>query len=267
MATASYWWTAYGWADKGSKLQTQLYVNRQPEVLTKQVLKALPSLRAREPVLEWVVPLEKPPPGQTPFAEPRDAAMLAKLGLSSLKAELSKFWPAGGAVWDALAICHFPDNSMGALLAEGKNYPREMYSTGTGAGKTGSPASIASRRQIERAVAWVQGRLDLPLDVPRWIDPLDPDEPDSSLYQTANRIAYTTWLRSQGIDTWLCHLLYLNDPLHHPTSRSTWEEGLARADRELGIDGLELPFAGHAWLDPLDPNTELADLHTGGAPN
>jgi hypothetical protein len=33
-----------------------------------------------------------------------------------------------------------------------------------------------------------------------------------------------------------------------------------QADRELGIDALELPFAGHAWLDALDPDIELADL-------
>jgi hypothetical protein len=68
------------------------------------------------------------------------------------------------------------------------------------------------------------------------------------------------WLRSQGIDAWLCHLLYVEDKLHHPTSRSAWEQGVAQAERELGIDRLELPFAGHAWLDALDPGTELADL-------
>jgi hypothetical protein len=42
--------------------------------------------------------------------------------------------------------------------------------------------------------------------------------------------------------------------------RSAWEQGLVQADRELGIDALELPFAGHAWLDALDPDIELADL-------
>jgi Protein of unknown function (DUF3631) len=103
-------------------------------------------------------------------------------------------------------------------------------------GKTISPQG---RQQIERGIAWVQGRLGLSLDPERWPDPLDPTEPRSSLYQTANRIAYTVWLRSQGVDAWLCHLLYVEDKLHRPTSRSAWEQGLARADRELGIDGLE----------------------------
>jgi hypothetical protein len=264
VAAATYWWTAYGWAEKGSKLQTQLYVNRQRKELTERVLKALPTLRNREPVLEWVVPLEKPnSPDAKPFAEPRDATMLAELKLSSLKDELAKFWPARGAVWDALAICHFPDGSSGALLAEGKNYPDEMYSAGTGAGKSGTPAALASRHQIERAIAWVQGRLQLPLDVSRWLDPLYPEKPSSSLFQTANRIAYAVWLQSHAVDAWVCHLLYLNDPLHHPTSFPVWKEGLARADRELGVDMLELPFVGHAWLDALDPDTELAGLRLG----
>lgn len=261
MATASHWWTATGWADKGSKLQTQLYVNKQREELTERVLNALPTLRDREPTLEWVVPLEKPKsPDAKPFAEPRDAAMLAELELSSLEEELANFWPARGAVWDALAICHFPDGSTGALLAEGKNYPDEMYSAGTGAGKSGTSAAFASRHQIERAIAWVQGRLQMPLDVARWLDPLNPEQPSSSLFQTANRIAYAVWFQSQGVQAWVCHLLYLNDQMHHPTSRSAWEQGLARAERELGIEGLELPFAGHAWLDALDPETELANL-------
>ena len=165
-----YWWAKYGWATHGSKLQTQLYVNRQPEALTANVLEALPALREREPSLEWVVPLEKPNSAAVKaFSEPRDGRMLAALEQSQLSEELASFWPARGPVWDALAICRFSDGTRGALLAEGKNYPREMYSGGTDAGKTGSPAALKSRQQIERAVAWVQGSLGLTLDPKRWL--------------------------------------------------------------------------------------------------
>src|SRR5581483_2151818 len=142
------------------------------------------------PTVEWVAPLAKPnSPGVKPFAEPRDGAMLAALDLFGLEGELARFWPARGPVWDALAICRFRDGSTGGLLAEGKNYPREMYSGGTGAGKSGTAKAVESRRQIERAIAWVQGWLHAPLDVRRWLDPLDPVRPSSSLYQTANRLA------------------------------------------------------------------------------
>lgn len=62
------------------------------------------------------------------------------------------------------------------------------------------------------------------------------------------RIAYAVWLRRQGLETWLCHLLFTDDPLHHPTSRAEWVQALATADRQLGIHDTEIPFAGHAFL-------------------
>lgn len=253
------WWAELGWATHGSKLQTQLYVNRRPAALSAKVLEALPALKVRNPQLEWVAPRENPTAGEKAFAEPRDGTMLTALRLKHLAPDLARFWPARGPVWDALAIIRFDDGTSGALLAEGKNYPREMYSGGTGAGKSGSPAAAASRRQIELAIAWTQGRLGVPLDVGRWLDPLDPARPGSSLYQTANRLAYLAWLRSRGVDAWLCHLLFLDDPLHQPTGRAAWEEGLEQAEHELGIAGLELPFAGHAYLEALDVANVLGE--------
>jgi hypothetical protein len=255
--TATQWWVGRGWATHGSKLQTQLYVNRCHRALSETVLDALPALKARDPELEWGAPLEKPPAGQKAFAEPRDNSMLRALELEHLAPELSRFWPTRGPVWDALAIVHFGDGTSGALLAEGKNYPREMYSGGTSAGKSGSEAAAASRRQIELAIAWTQGRLGAPLNVARWLDPLAPTRGGSSLYQTANRLAFVVWLRGQAVDAWLCHLLFLDDPRHQPTSKAAWDKGLEQAARELGIDFLEIPFAGHAYLPALDVENVL----------
>jgi hypothetical protein len=244
-------WTELGWASKGSQLQTQLYVNRHRDALNEAVLEALPSLAERRPELTWVAPVE-----DDGFAEPRDG-MLSVLGKEGLRAELATFWPSRGPVWDALATCRFPDGSDGVVLAEGKSYPEEMYGGGTRAGTSGSEASLESRRKIERATAWAQGRLGVPLDVRRWLDPLDPDKTSSSLYQTANRLTFALWLRSKGVQAWLCHLLFLNDRLHNPTDRATWEAGLDEADRRLGIDGIDIPCAGHAFLEALDPAEEF----------
>jgi hypothetical protein len=188
--------------------------------------------------------------------------MLNALGLDRLAAALAEFWPARGPVWDALAIVGFPDGADGAVLAEGKNYPGEMYSGGTHAGETGSEAAAASRRQIEEAIAWTQEKLGLRVEPSRWLGPLDPTRPNSSLYQTANRLAHTVWLRNQGVEAFLCHLLFLDDPLHHPTRRAAWEKGLEQAELELGINAVELSFAGHAFLKALDPEVELADVHS-----
>jgi hypothetical protein len=62
VTTNASWWVERGWATRGSKLQTQLYVNRQPQALSEKVLEALPELAGREPRLEWVAPLERPRP-------------------------------------------------------------------------------------------------------------------------------------------------------------------------------------------------------------
>src|SRR5437660_1623500 len=120
MTTPARWWVEHGWATHGSRLQTQLYVNRQAEMLAGKVLEALPTLAARAPEVEWVAPLEKPSAaGAKAFTESLDNPMLAALGLERLAQELRKFWPSRGPVWDALAIIRFPDGTTGALLAEG----------------------------------------------------------------------------------------------------------------------------------------------------
>ena len=190
--------------------------------------------------------------------------MLAALGLERLAPDLATFGRLAvrfGTPW-RFAVSRMARRE--SLLAEGKNYPREMDNGGTAAGRAGSAKSLASRRQIELAVAHTQGRLGVALNPSRWLDPLDPTRPSSSLYQTANRLAYTVWFRDRGVDAWLCHLLYLDDPLYRPTSRAVWEAGLEQADRELGIDGLRLDFTGHAFLPALDPTHEL-DRNDGAA--
>jgi hypothetical protein len=106
-------------------------------------------------------------------------------------------------------------------------------------------------------VEWAQVQLGLAPNPKRWLEPLDPKRPSSSLYQTANRLTYVLWLRSQGVETWFCHLLFLRDHLHQPTTRETWEMALDQANLELGIGDLEIPCLGHAYLDALDPEREL----------
>ena len=96
------------------------------------------------------------------------------------------------------------------LLIEGKSYPNEMLK--------GSPADpepgSRSRNQIERALAWTQGRIRCPLNVDAWTGPL---------YQNANRLAHLYWLESRGVQAWLVHLLFTGDP-HGPTTEDEWEK-------------------------------------------
>ena len=109
------------------------------------------------------------------------------------------------------------------------------------------------------------------LDVERWIGPLGdfrPDDRNSSLFQTANRLAHAAWLdcelEDEGVDVWLCHLFFLNDVLYKPTTEADWTKTIEQANRELGIDGVDIPFAGHAFPVALDPNVVLPDLRNAG---
>jgi GIY-YIG catalytic domain len=241
------WWTTEGWARHGSQLQTQLYVNRRPAELAAAVIAALPSLAEHEPSLRWVAPLES-----AGFREPQDVAFLEALELQEHEAKLKEFWPKGGPVWDALALCSFAGGGSGVLLAEGKNYPQEMYSTGSQVGQSGSTRALANKDQIEKAITWAQTELGLPVDARRWMKRLDQARPSSSLYQTANRLAHTLWLRSIGVEAWLCHLLFVGDTRFGYSTKAEWEAALAKAHHELGIAAADIPFAGHAYLPALD---------------
>ena len=101
-------------------------------------------------------------------------------------------------------------------------------------------------RTIEKALAWTQGILGIPLDTDAWTGPL---------YQNANRLAHVYWLRSRGVQAWLVHLLFTDDP-HSPTSAAEWEVALKAADDALGLTGVAVEAAGHVLL-PAGSRDEL----------
>src|SRR5438552_15088177 len=85
------------WAARGSQLQMQLYVNREPEKLTAAVLAELPELAGRD--LCWVAPLEA-----ARFSAPRDRAFLTGIGCGPLTADLAEFGPVRRPAWGALRV-------------------------------------------------------------------------------------------------------------------------------------------------------------------
>lgn len=208
---------AAGLAFKGSQLQTQLYVNAATDVLDDAVREAVPALQGLE--ISWRSPLR-----DERYAEYRDAEFLNALGLDELTPELKRFWPARGPRWDALARAGGEDSPI-AILVEGKSYPAEMVSTSEAAGH--------SREQIAGSIVWAQQRLGMEADPERWL---------SQRYQLANRLAHTLWLRDQGVEAWLLHILFVNDP-HSPTDEAEWLSSMGRAHKELGAsEGVEAPM-------------------------
>jgi hypothetical protein len=225
-----------GAAYAGSQLQTQLYVNERTDQLDAAIRDALDELS--EATFEWRSPL-----ANDHYAEYWDAAFLKRLHLDDHVDALAKFWAKrGGPHWDALALVHLPGQTApGVLLAEGKSYPGEMLK-GSGLSAT----DPQSTHTIEKALAWTQGLLGIPLDTSAWTGPL---------YQNANRLAHVYWLRSRGARAWLVHLLFTDDP-HGPTTADEWYDALAKADTALGLDGVTIDAAGHVLL-PAGARDEL----------
>ena len=221
-----------GCAFAGSQLQMQIYVNRREPELSAAVLRTFPDLLESGASLEWKSPLE----GKR-FAEYRDTAFLRAIGRPDLAGKLRAFWPARGPVWDGLAV-HSGRSGTGVVLAEGKSYPREFYSGGTRAG----PASL---KRIRAALAETQRWLGIEPDPGRWT---------GSLYQSANRYAALYWLREIcGVDAKLVHVLFENDG----ATQTDWDAGLPQIERDLGLEGIPVPHAGHIFL-PARSRDELA---------
>jgi hypothetical protein len=235
------------WSARGSQLQTQLYVNLAPSELSAAVIGELPELEGRE--LRWVAPLE-----QAAFAEPRDRAFLNAIGCEHLETALASFWPVRGPVWDALGVT----GDRAVVLVEAKSHPQEIYGGGTKAGPV-------SRKQIKKALAETQRWLGVDERPERWMDPLRPEEPGhSSVYQSANRYAHLYWLRQQGIDASLVHLLFVDDPTFGRTSREVWEAALPQVEDDLGVRGVRVPHARHIFLPGLDPLKTVGDAPASG---
>ena len=218
-----------GRAYAGSQLQLQIWVNRQPDELSRRVVDALPSLASLNPRLRWVSPLET-----EKFVEYQDHAFLRALELESLDPQLKRFWPRGGPVWDALAAVEIGGDpaARGVILVEAKSYPAEIYGGGC-------QASPRSRKKIETALRKTKNWLDVPEDID-WTGPL---------YQSANRFAHLHFFREEvGIPAWLVNVYFLDDP-DSPTTREEWRVALRQVKAELGLANIIVPHAAELFLE------------------
>lgn len=226
-----------GSAVKGSQRQVQVYVNTRQKELESAIRAASPSLPDRS-TITWRSPL-----AQDRFAEYRDAAFLQRVEHPELSHRLREFWPARGPRWDALATVegYGADNEPGVLLLEGKSYAAELWGVG-------AKASPASRERILRALAWTQQMLGVRADPEIWL---------GRGYQFANRLAHLAWLRQLGLDAWLVHLLFVDDP-HHPTGEREWDWAIRALHAELRLDQRALDHVSVVLLPALDREV-LAD--------
>ncbi len=86
---------------------------------------------------------------------------------------------ARGPYWDALAVVSRPGTALGVLLVEAKSHVDELLKRAA----IGRDVAFDSRIEIDRAMAWTQGSLEI-------CDRSAADWCDTPLYQSANRLAH-----------------------------------------------------------------------------
>jgi hypothetical protein len=145
----------------------------------------------------------KSPLASDEFAEYRDSTFLNRIEADVLAGELTKFWPARGPQWDALAVSDRGDR----LLVEAKAHIEELCSPA-------SQAAGTSREMIEAALSQTAQYLGANQHA-AWT---------TLFYQMANRLAHLYFLRKQGLNAWLVLINFVGDKeMFGPTSPAEWK--------------------------------------------
>jgi hypothetical protein len=208
----------------GSQRLLQTAVNHRPELLHATMKRA--GAVGRRESLQWASPLI----GED-FCEYRDSAALSCLGLSRLRTPLNEFWPARGAVWDALGVA----GESRPILVEAKAHIPEAASQET-------RASPKARELIEASLAAAR----------RYYAPRSKVDWSRVFFQYANRLAFQFYLRERnGLDSSLVFLYFTNAvDMDGPTSEEEWHGATRLIHAVLGLPAnLERWRVYHAYLD------------------
>ena len=192
---------------RGSLKWIQRLIDRNPGLL-EQRLSEVGAL-APQRTVEWRSPLR-----DDRWAEYRDAAFLARVGLEHLAEDLKQFWPKRGPQWDALGR----DDSGRVFLVEAKAHGQEMSSS--------CEAGEASRKVITATTDLCKRAFGARSDSD-WLN---------GYYQYANRLSHLHFLRSRGIDACLVFLYFVGDlDIRGPSSEAQWTPFIEAAHTHLGI--------------------------------
>ena len=68
------------------------------------------------------------------------------------------------------------------------------------------------------------------------------------LYQSANRLAHLYFFREVAkVPAWLVNVCFTEDT-HSPTTLDAWKAGYDKIHSELGLSGIDLPYASEVYL-------------------
>lgn len=228
---------------KGSALQLAYYVNCDREALDARIRDAL---SLNHVGIQWTSPL-----AAEGLKEYADTSFLERIGRADLAVALSRFWPPGGSVWDALA--RIGSTGWGFLLVEAKANTDEMRSGSGGcsagrgrSGRSPSAQSLENRDQIVSALRLTREALGVPDSAEHaWLN--------THCYQHANRPAHLAFFRARGEHAWLVHLYFTGDTTHQhdpdrirPTTRAG-RRGHATVSGRWRLRPVFVPAEPHAY--------------------
>jgi hypothetical protein len=184
-------------------------VNQHSALLNARVCDSLGLPRST--AIEW-----KSPRADDEYAEYRDEDFLANLGVELTRYPLSRFWPARGPQWDALATV----GTDGLLIVEAKANIPEAVSPGTS-------AAGKRRQHIERSLEETKRYLGVPTDI-SW---------SGKLYQYANRLAHLYLLRTLNRKKAYLAFVYFTGAtdVDGPETEAEWKAALTLAKGVLGL--------------------------------
>jgi hypothetical protein len=201
--------------------------------------------RCQRPRLAFAAP-EAAVDSDHPFHEYRDAKLFDAVERPDLREVWTSYWPGRSQRWDAVAIARDASGAaVGPVLVEGKSYPGEFRPTSGGTRAEGDRLRLIERR-LRETRKWL-GVAETPELATLWLGPL---------YQSANRFATLCFFRSScdpPAEAWLLNLYFVNDTTHTnsrlATSQEQWENELPCVERDLGLEGKEVPHSGRAYVE------------------
>jgi hypothetical protein len=224
----------FGIPTHGSALHIAYYVECEPDTLAHALDRAL-GIKAPH---DWVSPrLDEG------FREYWDRRFIEKVGHAELAEPLAQWWPRGGAHWDALA--RVGQGSVdGVLLVEAKaNIPEIANGSPCAAGApSSSQASKDNRERITQALreTMCANGVDV-AHASAWIG--------SHCYQYANRLAHLHFLRQQGVEAWLAHIYFLDDPSFVAAGRDEFDRQRALDAARMGLESVRLDRVAPVYLN------------------
>jgi hypothetical protein len=218
-------------AVSGSRLQLQEYINRFPQHLDAEIERLLP-VKAR-PVgqhVKWLSPLDSVRYRISPSVD-----FLRAAGLSDQPSVLENRWSRLGPCWDRVGLfSHVRGGPQGVLLVEANSLLEEIEGSCCRVPASSIPVIMETLRETRQ-----------------WLEALETQDWNGSLYRMANRLAHLHLLRNHlDVPAWLVQVYFLNDPAG-PASRADWLPVIAAAQSRLGLCRRP-PFSLDVFLPALN---------------